>query len=172
MDCRGIELDYLANHREAIPLIAQWMFEQWPQYLAGKTLSDVTTGIEERASFQRLPVAWVAIDSGTTVGTICLKQHDLDDRMDLSPWLGGLYVAASHRRRGIGEMLMNALLKEAIRLGYKHLYLWTPSSESYYAKRGWALMQRRLYKATPISLLEKYLCAKGGRPNRKPSKNG
>jgi predicted N-acetyltransferase YhbS len=154
-----IELDYLANHRCAIPLIAQWMFEQWPQYLAGKSLPDVAAGIEERASFDRLPLALVAIDSGTTVGTVCLKTHDLDDRIDLSPWLGGLYVAASHRCMGIGEMLINALLKEANRLGHRHLYLWTPSSEGYYAKRGWILMQRRQYKATAISIMEKQIPA-------------
>jgi GNAT superfamily N-acetyltransferase len=52
-----------------------------------------------------------------------LVAHDMDTRMDLSPWLAGVFVAPHHRRRGVGAALVQRIIDEATGLGVEQLYL-------------------------------------------------
>ena len=152
-----IRIDYLANHPEFVDRLAAWTFNEWPEYLIGKSVEDVAESIRQRLNIDRVPLAIVAFHAGQVVGSASLKEHDLDARMDLSPWLGELYVLPSYRQRGIGSSLVRSVLEEARRLGIDHLYLWTPKSEAYYAKRGWSVLERMVYKETNITLMEREL---------------
>ncbi len=79
----------------------------------------------------------------------------MDTRLDLSPWLAGLYVSAPRRRQGIGATLVSAIEKKAHELGVKKLYLHTPESEVFYLKLGWQVKERPLYHGYPVSLMQK-----------------
>lgn len=63
-----------------------------------------------------------AIDEGVVVGCCALVHHSSDNR--LGEWeLAKMAVASSHRGKGIGSILMKALLDNAKRRGIKSIYL-------------------------------------------------
>ena len=41
----------------------------------------------------------------------------------------------------------------AKRLGFPALYLWTPSEEEFYAKRGWRTMETVEYRGVPATVM-------------------
>ena len=82
----------------------------------------------------QLPIAWVAHANGQLLGTAALRVHDLEGREDLTPWLGGVFVASHFRRRGISAALSRTRLeREEYRL---FICSRSTSSRSIYAKAG------------------------------------
>lgn len=150
-----MDIDYLADHKEVIPILARWFYEEWAYLHPGRTLADVEQIIGERTNTNRIPVALVAYENQELIGTVSLKVHDMDTRLDLSPWLAGLYVSAPRRRQGIGATLVSAIEKKAHELGVEKLYLHTPESETFYSKLGWQVQERLHYHGYPVSLMQK-----------------
>jgi len=150
-----MNIEYLANHKEVIPTLARWFYEEWAYLHPERTYTDVERLISERAQTDKIPIALVAFDGEELLGTVCLKVHDMDTRLDLTPWLAGLYVSAQRRRAGIGTALVSAIEREARKFNINKLYLYTPESESFYAKRGWQVKERTEYHDCEVTLMEK-----------------
>ena len=150
-----MNIEYLAYHKEVIPTLAQWFYEEWAYLHPDRTLADVERLISERANTNRIPVALVALEGKELLGTVCLKVHDMDTRLDLTPWLAGLYVSAPRRRQGIGAALVSAIEKTAHDLGVEKLYLYTPESEGFYSRFGWHVKERTEYHGYPVTLMQK-----------------
>jgi hypothetical protein len=53
---------------------------QWAQRLYERTLRD------------QIPTTYVAVEQRQPVGSVTLVEHDMEIRVDLSPWLAGVYV--------------------------------------------------------------------------------
>jgi GNAT superfamily N-acetyltransferase len=150
-----MDITYLANHKEVIPLLSRLFFEEWAYLHPERTLNDFENLILERTNKNRIPVALVAFEGAELLGTVCLKIHDMDTRPDLTPWLAGLYVVAPRRRQGVGAALVAAIEKKAGDLGVKKLYLYTPESEGFYAKLGWKVKERPEYHGYAVTIMEK-----------------
>jgi GNAT superfamily N-acetyltransferase len=67
----------------------------------------------------QLPIAWVAHANGQLIGTAALRVHDPEGREDLTPWLGGVFVASQCRHRGIGAALCATVEDAARTRGYR-----------------------------------------------------
>jgi len=152
-----VVIDYLANHTEAIPVLAAWFHEEWSYLYPERTLYDVERSIAGRSQVDRIPIALVAMEAGEVIGTVCLKVHDMDTHLHLSPWLAGLYVARTWRGRGIGSALVRAMEEKAQELEVGHLYLYTPDSESFYASLDWRLLERVPYHGSTVAVMEKQI---------------
>lgn len=152
-----MNIAYLADHKEVIPILAQWFFQKWAYLHPDRTLDDVQRLLTERTNTEKIPVALVAFEGNELLGTVCLKVHDMDTRLDLTPWLAGLYVAAPRRKQGIGATLVSAIEKKAHELGVQALYLYTPESETFYARLGWHVKERTEYHGYPVSIMEKQI---------------
>jgi GNAT superfamily N-acetyltransferase len=150
-----MNIAYLADHKEVIPILARWFYEEWTYLYPDRTLTDVERLIGERANANKIPVALVAFDGQELLGTVCLKVHDMDTRLDLTPWLAGLYVKAPRRRQGIGTALVSAIEKKAHELGIERLYLYTPESEVFYSRLGWQIKERTEYHGYSVTLMQK-----------------
>lgn len=150
-----MDIEYLANHKAVIPTLARWFYDEWAYLHPDRTYAEVERLIGERAQKDQIPLALVAFEGEELLGTVCLKVHDMDTRLDLTPWLAGLYVAARRRREGIGAALVSAIEREAFNLGVNTLYLYTPESEAFYAKRGWQVKERTEYHNCAVTLMEK-----------------
>lgn len=150
-----MKVSYLADHKEVIPTLAQWFYQEWAYLHPARTLGDVQRLLEERTNKEKIPVALVAFEGDELLGTVCLKVHDMDTRLELAPWLAGLYVSAPRRKQGIGSMLVSAIEKKAHELGVQMLYLYTPESEGFYAKLGWNVKERTEYHGYPVSIMQK-----------------
>lgn len=152
-----MRIEYLADHREVIPILAAWFYREWSHLHPGKTEQDILRLISTRVNRDRIPLTLVAFKQRELIGSVSLKVNDLDIRPDLTPWLAALYVKEGWRGRGIGSQLVEAIEKKSVALGVRVLYLFTPESESFYTKRGWQVMERLKHHNTPITLMNKIL---------------
>lgn len=82
-----------------------------------------------------------------------LVAHDMETRLQWSPWLAGVVVAPEHRRQGIGASLAGHAATEARSLGFPALYLYTFSAEQYYARLGWQFIERDTYLGAAVTIM-------------------
>jgi predicted N-acetyltransferase YhbS len=152
-----LRIDTLANHPEAISTLASWSHNQWGYLYPERTLEDVEKAVAQRTNTDHIPLALVAHDGDELVGTVCLKEHDMDNRQELTPWLAGLYVKASRRGEGFGRQLVAAIEKKARELGVETLYLYTPESEGFYRQLGWSAVEHVEYHGHPATIMSKQI---------------
>ena len=154
-----LTLDYLANHRELIPQLAAWTYTEWRRLIdeRGLTFDDVLAGFHRRANADAIPLGIVAFADGELAGTGALRPDDLPSRPELTPWVAGIYVAATYRRRGIGSAIVERLAHEARRLQVPQLYLWTHSAAPLYARLGWTEIEKLDYCGEMITVMVRKL---------------
>lgn len=75
------------------------------------------------------------VDNNNLIGFISLFKYDGEDRKDLTPWYATMYVKVEYRNKGYSILLNDAILKEAVKLRYKKVYLKTELN-NYYEKFG------------------------------------
>ncbi|KPK72239.1 hypothetical protein AMJ87_05285 [candidate division WOR_3 bacterium SM23_60] len=154
-----MEIRYLKEHRQCIPKIAQWFYDEWGDFYPDLTVSDIVNRLEQRTNTDRIPLALVAIEDDTVIGTVSLKQYDMDTRMDYSPWLASLYVEKAHRHRGVSNTLIQAGIDKAIELGIELIYLYTiiPQHKAFYLSRGWEFVETTTYRGRKAVIVKKRL---------------
>jgi len=121
-----MRIEYLADHPEHIPALARWFYAHWGWFLPPESSSE-TIADKFRIHLNRdaLPIALVALDGDELLGTASLRVLDMDVFTDSTPWLGGVYVAPAHRRKGIGRRLVGAVEQKARECGYPSIHLFT-----------------------------------------------
>ena len=150
-----MEINPLAQHKEAIPTIAKWYYEEWSHFYPDRTMNDVEQYIGGGKKKNKILVALVALEGEALLGTVCLRIHDMNTRLDLTPWLAGLYVAESRRRQGIGTALVHAIERKAKEMSARKLYLYTEKPEGFYTRLGWRVKERTEYHGYPVTIMEK-----------------
>ena len=153
----GVQINYLIDHPEYIPHLGQWLFEQWGSILGEETPDARIKKLKMHLNRDELPIAWVAHTNGQVLGTAALRVHDLEDRTDLAPWLGGVLVGTKFRRRGIGEALCGAVEDEARNRGIETLYLFTLDLEAWYSRLGWKPLSPCVWHERPGMIMCKQL---------------
>ena len=148
-------IEYLADHKDIIPTIAGWSYEEWSYLHPERTLSDVEQSILEGSNKKHIPVSLVAIDRGKVIGIIALKTSDFKARPNLGPWLAGLYVDKLQRGKGVGTRLVHEIEKLAARLGASKLFLVTDDAENFYSKLSWSVLERTVWQGISVTVMEK-----------------
>jgi N-acetylglutamate synthase-like GNAT family acetyltransferase len=92
------------------------------------------------------------------LGSAMLITHDMDTRMEWSPWLAGVFVAPDYHRKGIGIQLVRRIVQDASALGVRRLYLYTPSVEQFNSRHGWSVVERTNYRGADVVVMS-YDCA-------------
>ena len=146
-------IEYLADHPEFLPILAQWQHGEWGHLRPGDSLEARTTRLRAEGERDRIPLTVVAHENGEALGSASLIQHDMDTRLELSPWLAGVFVGTGHRRHGIGAQLVRRIMAEAARLKVPILYLYTVHSENFYASLGWALQEHATYREQKVAIM-------------------
>jgi N-acetylglutamate synthase-like GNAT family acetyltransferase len=152
-----MNIEYLADHQSLIPVLADWFYLEWSYLHPGKSREDIQQMISLRIHKDRVPLTLVALQDSELIGSVSLKISDMDNRPELTPWLAALYVRKDCRSRSIGSKLITAIENKGRDLGVTFLYLFTPASEAYYAKRGWQVLERMVYHGYPVTLMTKNL---------------
>ena len=153
----GVRISYLVDYPEYIPQLAQWLFEEWGAILGEKTLETRIKKLNAHMNRDQLPVAWVAHANGQLLGTAALRVNDLEGREDLTPWLGGVFVGAQFRRRGIGEALCATVENAARSRGIQTLYLFTLDKQAWYSRQGWRVVAPCVWHERPGDIMSKRL---------------
>ncbi len=157
----ALQIELLADHPEAIPILAEWFEREWAPYYGPDGPGDARSDLLGSCNRDQLPVALVALTHGKVCGTAALKTESVSTHTHLTPWLAGLLVAPENRRHGVGEQLISAIEKKARQLGFDSLYVGTGKGsgtpESLLRARGWQFVEKRPYFVSEVSIFRKSL---------------
>lgn len=148
-----MKIEYLADHREHIPRLAEWLHAQWGYLHENDSVERRAERLESRTTRGGVPVAFVAVDGETLLGSASLVDDDLETRRELTPWLASVYVAPEHRRKGVASALVRRVVEEAREQGISRLYLWTTDQEDLYAGLGWRPVERMRFRDEDIVVM-------------------
>jgi len=148
-----MQIGYLADHQDFIPTLALWHHQEWAYLRPGDSVEARITRLRGYCDRREMPIVVIAFAEDQLLGSAMLVAHDMDTRMDLSPWLAGVFVSPDHRQQGIGTTLVQRIIDDARALGVKRLHLYTPDKEQFYARRGWALVERTNYREIGVVVM-------------------
>lgn len=98
----------LADHPEAVPVIAQWYFNQWGHEIPGLTLDTLISKVREKARNRiDFPLAITLHEGDELVAVAELKFRENQNHPEYEHWLGGVYVSESHRGKGYLSVLVD-----------------------------------------------------------------
>jgi GNAT superfamily N-acetyltransferase len=161
-----LKISYLGDNQEMISIVASWIYKEWSFLYAGRGRRYVENFLRERLHKRKLPLTLVAFAGDLPVGTVSLKEHDMEERPDLPHWVTSLYVVSRWRRKGIGSSLMHAAEHKATALGIGRLFLFTADPQlaaGFYQGLGWNRKETAVCQSYPVIIMEKALEAKNGR---------
>jgi len=150
-----ITIGFLADHLDTIPTLTKWFRDQWSDYYSDWSQAEMEQDFLEDASHNRLPIRLVAFESGELAGTIILRENGDGMPPELQPELGGLFVAESHRGRGIATELVRAGMRLALDQGYETVYATTVSAAGILEHLGWEFIKTVVYEDSQPGL---YVC--------------
>jgi len=114
-----MQIGYLADHQEFIPTLAHWHHREWAYLRPGDSFEARMARLRGCCGHHEIPTVIIASTGGTLLGSAMLIAHDMDTRMELSPWLAGVFVAPERRCLGIGAALVQRVMDEATALGVR-----------------------------------------------------
>ena len=148
-----MQVDYLVDHDEFIPTVARWHHDEWAYLRPGDSVEVRITRLQECCGNRAIPTVVIAFTGSTLLGSAMLIPHDMDTRMELSPWLAGVFVAPNHRGRGVGAAMVRRVIDDATALGVRRLHLYTPSAQHFYSGLGWSLTERTRYRGMDVAAI-------------------
>lgn len=148
-----MKIEYLADRPEYVVTLAAWHQREWGRFRPDESVETRSTKRRAWSGHHQIPTVLVASAEDTLLGSAMLVAHDMETRLQLSPWLAGIVVAPEHRRRGIGASLAAHVAAEARSLGFATLYLYTFSTEQYYARLGWQIIERDRYLGAAVTIM-------------------
>ena len=154
---KGLKIDPLADHPEAIPLLKQWFESEWGSYYGPTGGGNAEQYLIAYSNQSKLPIGVVAYLNDELCGIMALKTQSIDARSHLSPWVAAGLVVPLHRRKGIGANLLVAVEGIAKRLGYSRIYSGTSTAASLLERSNWRFMERIPYNGEDVSIYEKVL---------------
>jgi GNAT superfamily N-acetyltransferase len=154
-----VKIEYLADHADAIPTLAQWHHDRWRTITPHLTVADRIAGFRARMHRLQVPTGFVAVVDDVVVGMACLVAHDMETRPELTPWLATVLVAPDYRDRGIGSALSERVVAEGRALAFSRLYLVTFDRTNLYARLGWTSLEPTEYLGLPATIMVRTLSA-------------
>ena len=148
-----VTVEPMARHRELLPLVAQWFISEWPTWYGPDRPGDVDADLKAfAASEDILPIGMLGFEDGIPIGAGGLKVESIPSHKHLSPWASAGLVLPERRGRGVGTVLLRALVKKANDLGYSHVYCGTSTSESLLKRAGWSLIEITVHDGKPLTI--------------------
>jgi len=151
-----VQIELLKNHSQHIKRLADiWCEVLGKIWLPDFQIEKVIKNFENHLNSETLPLTYVALDQEKPIGMASLRAND-GIRPDLSPWLGSLVVDPAFQKRGVGELLINAIKHKAKTMGFHKLYLFAfdPTIPDWYEKLGWKKIGDDHFKQYPVIVME------------------
>jgi GNAT superfamily N-acetyltransferase len=135
-----IVIDYLKNHPRHLDTVVKWVYNEWWKYKNDYSFNQVRKIYQRLLNESDLPIAIVAMENNQVVGTALICERDPDIKLEIGPWVEGVFVKEQFRKQGIATKLVERIELIAETLGYKQIYLSTHLKD-FYEKRGWEKVQ-------------------------------
>ncbi len=152
-----VDIRYLSDCPEVIPILASWVFDQWGQRYEIESPGVQVKLFANRTNQDKIPLAFVAFSGSQPVGTASLKIQEMTTHPHLGYWLGEVFVVEEFRGRGIGTELILRATDKAHELGVETLYLHTPDKIILYSRLGWEEIERPIYCGQEVAIMKKTL---------------
>lgn len=132
-------------------MVARWCLEEWAHLFPEDTEQwYLDMYADADSSGGNPPRALVAMDGDTVVGTASLVvDDDLPGAREPGPWLAAVYVAPSHRGRGVGRALVTTILDRA----ESDVWLYTENEVSWYESMGWTRVRDAEVNGHPVTVM-------------------
>lgn len=72
-----MKVDWLAHHRNLIPVLANWTFDEWGKFDPTDSLKRAISRFNSRCNINKIPFALVALEDDTPLGCISVKPEAL-----------------------------------------------------------------------------------------------
>lgn len=144
-----LDLKHEPHH---IPKLAEWHHNQWSSLNPGGSLEKRIEKMQAYLGTDLIPSTFIA-KAAMLLGSAAIIDHDMDTRLDLSPWLASVFVAPEYRNNGIGGSLVRHVMQTAKQAGIERLYLFTPDRESFYRKLGWQVLSKEEYRGHAVTVM-------------------
>lgn len=148
-----IKYDFIGQHPQLIPVIAQWHQDQWfnisPHLSTEKRIEFYST----YPSKAGIPCCIIASADNHALGSASLVETDMETRNQLSPWLASVFVHPDFRQQGIATELINQCINIARTCQIARIYLFTPDQSAFYQKRGWQHLESCLYHGEQVDIM-------------------
>ena len=142
-----------ALHRELMPLVAEWFTSEWPDWYGAGGQGNVMNDIEAFANSEiSLPVGMIIFENDIPVGAGALKKQSIPSHKHLSPWAAAGYVVPTHRGRGLGASLLQALVSKAKTLGFERVYCGTSTAERLLTRAGWHTLEITFHSGKQLTI--------------------
>ena len=139
---RNIKIYSLIEKPEYTEICAAWLYGHWLCHREGETLKkSIEYYQEQNTDIKKVILTWIAIAEGKIAGTATLDYADHEDHKDLTPWLANVYVHPHFRGQNIASSLIKHIKEEAKKMGYPHIYLFTPDAMELYKNLGWKFIK-------------------------------
>ncbi len=149
----SLNIDFLGNYAEYIPLLAQWHQDEW-QHISPDLSTQLRINLYSSYACQAtIPSCLIALVEQKAAGSASLVTSDMDTHSHLSPWLASVYVHPDYRCQGIASRLITQCLHNARQTGAQTLYLFTPDQTHFYQKRGWKLIESTFYHGESVDIM-------------------
>ena len=152
-----MKIEYLADRLEYVGALAAWHRREWGHLRPDESVEARADKLRAWSGYRQIPTVFIATVEETLLGSAMLVAHDMETRMQWTPWLAGVVVAPECRGRGIGASLAEHAATEACALGFSTLYLYTLSTEEYYARLGWKRIEHDSYLGVVVTIMSRGL---------------
>ena len=148
---------YLADHPEALSLLATWFEEAWPEWYGPGGAGHAEEDLARYAGRAQLPIGVVGFSNGALVGIAVLKDESVSSRRDLRPWAAAGLIHPVYRRRGFGAKLIAALEDVARDAGFGRIYCGTATAATLLERCGWTFLEHSSSHGDEVDIYEKML---------------
>lgn len=153
-----LRIELLADHPEAIPMVAGWSFHEWGKVVPGNSVEQTIERLQQRVNRDQPPLHFVAIEESGVVGVAQLKRHEMDIYPDREFWLGGLFVAPEARGFGVGAALARHIARKADLMEIEELFLQTEALDGgLYKRQGWKVLETVDYHGFRVAVMSRPL---------------
>jgi len=142
----------LREKTEDINTLARWHQDEWGYLNPNGNLQKRLDKMQMFLQTKFIPSMYIATDN-QLLGSAACVEHDMDNRLDLSPWLASVYVSKTFRTQGIGSKLVQHVMDQARAHKIDTLYLFTPDQESFYARLGWQVLEETIYHGHAVTIM-------------------
>jgi GNAT superfamily N-acetyltransferase len=132
------EVKFLADAPEHAEQLARWHHQEWAAFFPDWTLAIATQELHAQAARRDFPATLIAMKDKQLAGSVSLIAEDAEAFGYIgSPWLASLYVEPRFRGKGLGALLVNALVQHAKNISLDVMYLFTPKHRTFYERLHW-----------------------------------